>query len=229
MLDSTMGNKRRLALPPLRVGGSFVVKLPDGQEELYRCTDDASRAQSVADIEAVLRKELETTKRAWVSELCAAAKSEAAAFGHVPLMLSGIREPCIALLLADAIARSTLVFCVLDRCVCSSVSIDFDGERYVFVLRARAGVMAGFLGSSEFISQEYIPGNDKNVVVADRYYHTPLLRDYLCFRNDRDNKSPMRLCFRRGVLDAFKVTGSMFVRVSSLLASPSLFSETQAF
>lgn len=49
-----------------------------------------------------------------------------------------------------------------------SVSIDFDGERYTHVLRARASVMAQLLGSSEWISQEFLPGNLKNVVVVDR-------------------------------------------------------------
>ena len=102
-----MRKRPRLALEPPRKGDRWQVTLSDGTVEEYACAVDACRAKSVADASTALRTELDDVKRSWVAELGAAAKSEASAFGYVPLPLSNIRNPCVDLLLEDALARST--------------------------------------------------------------------------------------------------------------------------
>ena len=98
--------KRKLQVEPPRVADRWRVTLADGSQELYACALDASRAQSAADSERQLREELKSVKERWVQEIGAATRSRDWEFGHVSLRLSSIREPCLELLLADAITRS---------------------------------------------------------------------------------------------------------------------------
>jgi hypothetical protein len=104
--------KRKLAIEPPLVGDRYRVTLEDGSHELYGCALDASRAQSAADSDRELRKELEAVKKRWVAEFAAAARSPDGHFGHVTVVLSSIRRACLPLLLEDAIARSTIAGCV---------------------------------------------------------------------------------------------------------------------
>ncbi len=133
---------------------------------MARCID-ACRAQSVADATYSLERELASLKLAWAAELGSAARSDKSRYGHVAVPLSSIRACCVELLLDDAMQRSTPFPAPLSVCPGRSRSTSMASGT-AHVLRARASVMADFLGSRSWLSQDTIVGNAKRAVVVDR-------------------------------------------------------------